>query len=126
MRDQYGEVNRPPNALAQKKNVAYMRVEINVANQKQSRGYYRRDHAGPVSGDAAARDHVAAGNQKHRAGSVQTSDQRRKECVFLGDQAAGLLVRRLAIRNASPNITRENNSNVAMAEGSGKVASMPG
>jgi len=103
-----------------------MRVEIYVANQKQSRGDHRRDHAGAMGGDTATRNHVAAGDQQRCAGSVQTRDQSRKVGVFFGDQAAGLLVRRLTIRNASPNMTRENNNNVATADGSGNVASMPG
>ena len=40
--------------------------------------------------------------------------------------AAGLVLRRFAMRKASPNITSENKSNVAIAEESGKVAVIPG
>ena len=43
----------------------------------------------------------------------------------LRDHAAGLLVRRFAIRNASPNITSENRSKVAIAEGRGNCVSIP-
>jgi hypothetical protein len=81
--------------------------------------------------DLSPHDQAAAGDQKHRARPVQTGDQSWKVRVFLRDhildnQAAGLVVRRLAIRNASPNITSENKSKVAIAEGNGNCVSIPG
>jgi hypothetical protein len=45
---------------------------------------------------------------------------------LLNDQAAAVVLRRLAIRNAKPNITSENKSKVAIAEESGNVAVIPG
>ena len=50
----------------------------------------------------------------------------RKEDVLLGDHAAGLVVRRLAISNASANMTRENRSKVAIADESGNVRGASG
>jgi hypothetical protein len=49
-----------------------------------------------------------------------------EERVVLSDQAAGLVVRRLAISNASANMTSENRSKVAMADGSGNVRGASG
>jgi hypothetical protein len=81
---------------------------------------------------------VTTDEQQDGAGSVQACDQGREVGVLfngsyfgdhtfvvkpqssLGNQAAGLVVRRFAIRNASPNMTSENRSSVAMAEGRGK------
>jgi hypothetical protein len=50
----------------------------------------------------------------------------RKEDVLLSDHAAGLVVRRLAISNASANMTRENRSKVAIADESGNVRGASG
>jgi hypothetical protein len=79
-----------------------------------------------MRGDAAASNQISANQQQRGAGSVQTRDQRWKVSVFLRDHAAGLVLRRFAIRNASPNITSENKSNVAIAEGKGNCVSIPG
>ncbi len=115
-----------PHARAEETNVADMHMEIYIASQKQSRGYNRGDHAGTMRGDSPSHNQVAANEQQNCADAVQTRNQGREERVFFSDHAAGLVVRRLAIRNASPNITSENRSNVAIAEGRGKVASIPG
>ena len=101
-------------------------MKVHVADQKQRRGDHGGDHAGAMRGHAAAGNHVPAGNQEHCAGSVQTGDQGGVKRILLRDHAAGLLVRRFAIRNASPNITSENKSKVAIAEGSGNCVSIPG
>ena len=50
----------------------------------------------------------------------------RKEDVLLSDHAAGLVVRRLAISNASANMTRENRSKVAIADETGNVRGASG
>ena len=75
-------------------------------------------------------DQNSPSQQKHRAGAVQSGVQGREVRVLFGDQAAGLIredrVRRFAINNAKPNMTSENRSSVAIAEGSGNVASAPG
>src|SRR5580704_5842586 len=123
MRDQDREVNRAPHALAEKKNIPHMGVEINVANQKQCRRNHGGNHEGAVRGHATPGNHVAAGYEKQSADSVQTCDQTREVSVLFRDHAAGLLVRRFAIMNASANITSENKSRVAMAEGSGNCLS---
>ncbi len=48
------------------------------------------------------------------------------EGVLLWNQAAGLVVRRFAINSASPNMTSENKTRVAIADGNGNDVSTPG
>jgi hypothetical protein len=50
----------------------------------------------------------------------------REQDVQLSDHAAALVVRRLAISNASANMTRENRSKVANADESGNVTGASG
>ena len=117
--DQKPKINRAPNALTQKMNVADVRMEINVTRQKQCRSDHRSDHARAMCCYLSARNQISPNEQQDSADSIQTRDQGREERVLLRDHAAGLVVRRFAIRNANPNITSENRSNVAIAEGKG-------
>jgi hypothetical protein len=79
-----------------------------------------------MGGNFAAHNQATANKQQNRAGSIQSRNQGREVCVLFRNQAAGLVVRRFAIRNASPNITNENRSSVAIAEGKGNGVSIPG
>src|SRR5580692_6957273 len=124
--NQNHEINHMPQALPQEANVANLPMKIYVACQKQRRRYDGGDHAGAVRGNFPAHNQAAAQEQQHRAGSVQSCDKGRKVGILFRDHAAGLVVRRFAIKNARANITSENRSSVAMADGRGKVALMPG
>jgi hypothetical protein len=136
VRNQHDQVNDVPEVTAQEPDVADVGVKIHVAGQKQSRGDDRGNHARSMRGNFTPHNQAAANEQQHRAGSIQTGDEGREVGVLFSDhifgnqvfrnQAAGLVVRRFAIRNASPNITSENRSNVAIADGNGKVVSIPG
>jgi len=100
-------------------NVADVRMEINVTHEKQRRSDNRSDHARAMRGHLSACDQISPNQQQDRADAIQTRDQGREERVLLRDHAAGLVVRRFAIRNANPNMTSENKSNVAIADGKG-------
>src|ERR1051326_1037470 len=102
-----------------------------MARQKQRRGDYGCDHADAVGGHAAPGDQDSSSEQERGAGSVERGVERGEEGVLLGDrvsgnQAAGLVLRRLAMRNARPNITSENRSKVAIADDKGNSVVMPG
>ncbi len=124
--NQHDQINDVPEAAAQEADITHVRVKIQIASQEQSRGDNGGNHTRAMCGDFSPHDQAAPGEQENRTASVQAGDKGREVGVLLGDHAAGLVVRRLAIKNASPNITRENRSKVAIAEGSGKVASIPG
>jgi len=100
-------------------NVADVGVEINVTRQKQRRSNDRSDHTRAMRGQFSARNQISPNQQQNSADTIQTRDQGREERVLLRDHAAGLVVRRFAIRNANPNITNVNRSNVAIADGKG-------
>ena len=66
-------------------------------------------------GDAAAFDHAVGSDKQHSAGPVQRSIDDGKNRILFGNlcHAAGFVVRRLAIRNASPNMNSEKSTRVA-------------
>ena len=92
VRNQDCEVNRSPDSPAEKKNVAGAKMEIKVAGEKQRRGGYGRDHAGAMRGHASAGDHVAAGNEKYGAGSVQACIQGGEESVLFSDHILTFII----------------------------------
>src|SRR5258708_330490 len=100
-------------------------MEGKIARQKRCGCDPRRDHAEAMRGHASARNHVASGEEKDRAGAVQTCVDSREVSVLFSDHTAGLVERRFAIRNARANMARENRSSVAIECDSGNV-SIPG
>src|ERR1700728_4142934 len=126
MGNEYDQISNMPKGIAQETNIPNVIMEVHIASQKQSRRGYGGDHAGAMRRGLPPHDQAPADQQQHRTCSVQTGNQGREVGVLFRDQAAALVVRRLAIRKASPDITSENRSKVAIAEGRGKVASMPG
>ena len=62
---------------------------------------------------AAVLDEVQSRSDQHGAGAVQHGVERRKKCRRNLHQAAGLVVRRFAIKNDSANITRVNSPSTA-------------
>ena len=126
MRKQNDQIDDMPKMRSKKTDIANAGMKVQIAGQKEPGRDDGRDHAGAVRGDFSAHNQAAAHQQKHGAGCVQTRNQSREVRVLFWDQAAGLVLRRLTIKKASPNMTSENSTNVAIEEESGKFVSIPG
>src|SRR5437763_7648864 len=126
MRNQNRKIDGPRPALAQESNIADLEVEEQIAGQEQGRCRHGGNHAGAMSRHFSPRYQDAAGEQQGRTGAIQGCVQSGEESVLLGDHAAGLVVRRLTIRNANPNMNTENRTSVAIADGIAKFVSAPG
>ncbi len=131
MRHKDQKIDRMPHSFTEKTDFSDVGVKVEIASEKQSRRNDCRDHARAMCGELSANDQPAPNQQQHGARRVQTRNQSREERELFrdrisDDQAAGLVLRRFTIRNANPNMTNENRSRVATAEGSGNVVSAPG
>ncbi len=108
------EIDGTRPSVTEKKNVADFVVKEYIAAQKHGRSRHRRDHARPVRCHLSPRNQPAASKQQDSAGSIQSRIEGREERVLLRDHAAGLVERRFTIRNARPNMARENSKSVAI------------
>ncbi len=118
MGDEDNQINHMPKMVAEKTDITNLIMEIQVARQKQSGGNYGGDHASAMGGDFAAHNQAAASQQQHRAGPVQTRDQRREVGVLLRDHAAGLVLRRFTMKNDNPNMATANRPRADIETGS--------
>ncbi len=76
----------------------------------------------------AALDIAVANKQQHRAGAIQGRVDHWIDRVLFRNHAhaAGLVVRRLTITNARPNMNSENNTRVASEDGRSNIAGLAG
>src|SRR5271157_2507385 len=86
---------------------------VKIRSQEQARGDKAGEHHALVRFAAAAADAVQPQANQNGARAVEERVQRRKEGGMHLHQAAGLVVRRLATRNDSENITSVNNASTA-------------
>src|ERR1044071_7559955 len=119
------EINRSRPALPEKQDIPALVMKKDVAGQKNGGGDHRRDHAESMGPHASFSNQDASSEQQGSARPVKSSVQSREVGVLLGDHAAGPVVQRFTIRKASPNMSNENSTSVAMEELSGKLVSAP-
>src|SRR4029077_7179053 len=81
VRNQDREVNRPRPSLSGKMYRAYMRMVIEVADQKDARRGKRGNHTGPMQPYFLARDEQPAGGNQDCAGAVQRGIQGGEEAI---------------------------------------------
>src|SRR5205085_10160200 len=96
---------------------ADVRMIIKIGSQEQRGGGHRGQHAGAVGRNTSAADKHASGGKQHGAGAIQSSVNHREDGkIGQGDHhAAGLVLRRLATKNAAANSSAENPPSTASA-----------
>src|SRR2546423_1269773 len=84
----------------------HMSVVVEIADQKQAGGDHSGNHAGAMHPDFLLANQYSSRSDKYRARAIQAGIERRKDVEVYGHiQAAGRLLRRLAIMNPAKNTT---------------------